>query len=148
MDTYFQTDELQELIDWETIMPMPRYAGGHDKQMKALFKNTTVIAHWNEEDYQGMVATCVRFNDGKFKDCYGIYNDYYGSCSGCDAWEDANDGDVRKMCIDLSNGTLVFKNLEDVKLFLQNPTKGEKRWSSWITSNSGLLENINSGKIQ
>jgi hypothetical protein len=30
---YTQTDELQKLIDWDAIMKMPRYAGGHDEQM-------------------------------------------------------------------------------------------------------------------
>ena len=67
MQTYFQTDELQKLINWDAIMPMSRYAGGHDDQMKGLFKNVTVITHWNEGDYQGQVATCVKFNDGKFR---------------------------------------------------------------------------------
>ena len=78
MNTYFPTDELQNIINWDAIMPMSRYAGGHDDQMKGLFKNVTVIAHWNEGNYPGQVATCVKFNYGKFKDHYGIYNDYYG----------------------------------------------------------------------
>ena len=148
MQTYFQTDELQKIIDWDAIMPMSRYAGGHDEQMKGLFKNVTVIAHWNEQDYQGQVATCVKFNDGKFKDHFGIYNDYYGSCSGCDAWEDASDEDVRKMCIDLSNGTYIFKSLDDIKEFLQNPNDEGKQWSSWSGVAANLLSNINSGTVQ
>ena len=147
MNTYFQTDELQKRINWDAIMPMSRYAGGHDDQMKGLFKNVTVIAHWNEGDYQGQVATCVKFNDGKFKDHYGIYNDYYGSCSGCDSWEDANDDDVRKMCIDLSNGTYIFKNIEDVKSFLQNQNDEGKQRSSWSSTASNLLSHINSGTV-
>lgn len=147
MKKYFITDELQKQIDWESIMPMSRYAGGHDDQMKGLFKNVTVIAHWNEGYYQGMVATCVKFNDGKFKDKYGIYNDYYGSCSGCDAWDGADDEDVRKMCIDLSNSTYVFESIEDVKEFLKNTTDEQKQWSSWSGMAKELLLNIELGKI-
>ena len=147
MNTYFQTDELQKLINWGAIMPMSRYAGGHDDQMKSLFKNVTVIAHWNEDDYQGQVATCVKFNDGKFKNHYGIYNDYYGSCSGCDSWGGASDDDVRKMCIDLSNGTYIFKNIEDVKAFLQTPNDEDEEWSSWTGVAPNLLLHINSGKV-
>jgi len=86
--------------------------------MQGLLKNVTVIAHWNEGDYQGEVATCVKLNDtGEFV----IYNDYYGSCSGCDAWEDADDDDVKRMCIQLASGAYIFKTFEECILFLSNP---------------------------
>lgn len=147
MEKYFQTDELQSLIDWEKLMPMSRYAGGHDDQMKGLFKNVLVIAHWNEGDYQGQVATCVKLNEGKYKDHLAIYNDYYGSCSGCDSWDGAGDSEVRKLCIDLSNSAYLFKHIDDVKEFLSNPTSEDKNWSRWSGAASGLLKNINSGKI-
>lgn len=67
MKKYIQTDELQKLIDWQKIMPMSRCAGGHDEQMGGLFKNIEVIAHWNDDDYQGMVATCVKFTEGNLR---------------------------------------------------------------------------------
>lgn len=135
---YIQTDELQKLINWEEIIKMPRYAGGHDAQMQGLFKNAEVIAHWNEGDYQGMVATCVKLPDG----CFAIYNDYYGSCSGCDSWEDAGDEEVKTMCIGLSNSAYVFNSLDDVKEFLSNPTK-EGGWSSWSGPANNLLAELN-----
>jgi hypothetical protein len=72
MNKYYQTDQLQKMIDWDKIMKMSRYSGGHDDQMIGLFKGATVIGHWNEGDYQGTVATCVLLSDGK----YAIYNDY------------------------------------------------------------------------
>jgi hypothetical protein len=134
---YYQTDELQSLINWEELMKMERYAGGHDSQMQGLFKDAEVIAHWNEGDYQGMVATCVKLNDGR----YVIYNDYYGSCSGCDAWEGADDASVRSMCINLSNGAYVFQSLEDVKEFLSNQEK-DNNWSSWSNVKGNLLSAI------
>lgn len=111
---YIISDTLQQIIDWENIMKMPRYAGGHDEQMQGLFKDVKVIGHWNEGDYQGMVATCVQLPDGWF----AIYNDYYGSCSGCDSWEDASDESVKAMCINLSNGAYIFQSIEDVKEYL------------------------------
>lgn len=107
--------ELIERIDLEKILPMPRYAGGHDEQMKALLKNSTVLAHWNEGDYQGKVATVVQLNDTKE---IVIYEDYYGSCSSCDAWEDANDEDVKHMCKQLASSAQIFKDLEEAKNFL------------------------------
>lgn len=27
---YYQTDELQKMINWEKLIDLPRYAGGHD----------------------------------------------------------------------------------------------------------------------
>lgn len=135
MNKYIQTDELQKLIDWENIMRMKRYAGGHDDQMKGLIRNSKVIAHWNEGDWQGMVATCVQLEDGRF----AIYNDYYGSCSGCDSWEGANDAEVRILCINLANSAYIFNNLEDVKEFL---SEEEFDNYSWNRCSKPLLKKI------
>lgn len=136
MNRYYQTDQLQKMIDWNNIMKMSRYAGGHDDQMRGLFKDAEIIGHWNEGDWQGMVATCVILSDGK----YVIYNDYYGSCSGCDSWEDSTDDDVRKMCIDLANSSYVFENVNDVVLFLHTPDKDGYSWKG--KSSVGLLGEI------
>ena len=135
---YYQTDEIQQMIDWENIMKMPRYAGGHDDQMRGLFKNAHVVAHWNEEDYQGSVATCVQLSNGK----YAIYNDYYGSCSGCDAWEDATDEEVKNMCVNLSNSTYVFHSLNDVIRFLKNASNIDESYSWKGACSSELLKII------
>ena len=132
MGKYIQSDKLQKYIDWKNLMKMARYAGGHDEQMQGLFKNVTVIAHWNEGDYEGQVATCVKFNSGYYKGKYAIYNDYYGSCSGCDSWEDASDEEVKNMCIGLSNSAYIFKNLNDVKNFLNEVSLDE--WTQWRES--------------
>lgn len=124
-EKYIISDTLQSLIDWDNIMKMPRYAGGHDSQMKGLFKGATVVAHWNEGGYQGQVATCVKLKDGR----YVIYNDFYGSCSGCDSWEEATDEEVRNMCINLSNGALIFQLLDDVIEFLEDPRIIDYSWT-------------------
>ena len=124
-EKYIISDTLQSLIDWENIMKMKRYAGGHDEQMRGLFKGATVVAHWNEGDYQGQVATCVKLKDGR----QVIYNDFYGSCSGCDSWEEATDEEVKNMCINLSNGALIFQSLDDVIEFLEDPRVFDYSWT-------------------
>jgi len=113
--TWTQDDRLKELIDWDAIMPMPRYAGGHDEQMQGLIKGASVLSHWNEGDYSGSVATALLLADGRV----AMYNDYYGSCSGCDSWEDATDSDVRKLCEGLANGAYVFPDEASAKALLQ-----------------------------
>jgi hypothetical protein len=142
--TYYQSEKLVDRIDWKKIMPMERYAGGHDEQMKGLLKDVTVIAHWNEGDYQGQVATCVQLNDTKE---IVIYQDGYGSCSGCDAWEDATNEDIKDLCMDLARNAYVFKNIEDCKTFLI--TGDEEHSSEWEWSNQRieLLKAIESGTI-
>ncbi len=141
---YIQTNELQAQINWEAIMPMSRYAGGHDEQMKALFKGSKVLGHWNEGDYQGQVATCVQLADGRV----AVYNDYYGSCSGCDSWEDATDADVRKLCIDLSNSAYVFATLEDAMAWMENEAKGDKsEWCRWNECAVHLLDAVRRGDV-
>lgn len=42
---YYISDTLQKLIDWDSIYKMEREVGGHDEQMKGLFKGAEVIAH-------------------------------------------------------------------------------------------------------
>lgn len=133
---YKQSDELQKMIDWDNIMKMNRFAGGHDYQMIGLFKDSTLIGHWNEGDYQGSVATCVQLSDGKFV----IYNDYYGSCSGCDSWEGATDESVRYMCINLSNGAYIFESLIDIIQYLKSDKKDSYSWKGRAAG--GLLHEI------
>jgi hypothetical protein len=149
MKKYYQTDKMQALINWDEIMEMDRWAGGHDEQMKGLFKNAEVIGHWNEGDYQGMVATCVKLPNGK----YAIYNDYYGSCSGCDAWEGASDENVKSMCVDLANGAYIFESIEDVKAFLSDKSDANRDGNyEWLDSYYGVADNllraINNGEVE
>lgn len=121
---YIQTNELQNLIDWKNIMEMSRDAGGHCEQMKGLFKNAKVVAHYRSGGYSGEVATCVQLENGR----YAIYNDYYGSCSGCDSWQEADDEEVIYMCKNLANGAYVFQNLKDVIDFLSSDIDISSSW--------------------
>lgn len=139
---FYQDGKLIERIDWEKLMPMPRGAGGHDDQMQGLLADVTIIAHWNEGDYQGSVATCVMLNDTQE---IVIYTDYYGSCSGCDAWGDATDKTVKAMCQQLAGGALIFKNLDECKKFLSSEKdKTQYSWSGAVSK--GLLMKMNIDK--
>ena len=97
-------DELFKRMDCDNLLKMSRYAGGHDEQMQGLIKKAKVIAHWNEGDYQGTVATILKVNSTTFI----VYSDYYGSCGGCDAWEDASDESVKSMCRHLVYTAKIF----------------------------------------
>lgn len=136
MQKYRISDELQQYINWNELYEFERCAGGHDDQMKYLFKGSELMGYWNEGDYQGMVATCVYLPQ---IDKFVVYNDYYGSCSGCDSWEDASDEEVENMCINLANGAFIFNNLNDVIEYLNSEIDYEWCWVNW---KSGLLEAI------
>lgn len=142
---YYQSDKTADRIDWVKIMPMDRDAGGHDQQMRGLLKDVTVIGHYNTGDYQGEVATAVQFNDTHE---IAIYTDSYGSCSGCDAWEGADDEEVRRMCRQLACSAYVFKNFEDVKEFLSSDQDDipSSMWT-WDDVALHLLESIEISKI-
>lgn len=109
--------DLVERIDIEKILTMSRCAGGHDDQMRGLIRNSIVLAHWNEGDWQGQVATMIQLNDTKE---VIIYDDYYGSCSGCDAWEYATDDDAIHMCKQLAAKAKIFANIDEALNFLKS----------------------------
>ena len=109
-------DQIFNKMDLNSLLKMSRYAGGHDEQMKGLIKGAKVIAHWNEGDYQGQVATILKVDFTTFM----VYSDYYGSCGGCDSWEDASDENVEKMCRDLVYTSKIFSSLKKVILFLRD----------------------------
>ena len=114
---YRQDEMLAERVDWDNIKPMDRCAGGHDLQMKGLLKNSRVLAHWNEGDYQGSVATIVVLKDTG--ECV-YYDDYYGSCSGCDAWEDADDKSALSMCKNIAANAYIFKDFQTLVEWLKH----------------------------
>ena len=101
---------MKNLINWNDLMPLSRDAGGHDEHMKKLFRGAVVLAHWNEGDYSGEVATAVKLEDGRF----AYYSDNYGSCSGCDAWEGANDNEIRFLCEELAKDTKTFNTMNEM----------------------------------
>lgn len=119
--------ELIERVDVENILQMPRFAGGHDEQMKGLIKNSKVIAHYNKNDYSGVVATILQLNDTKE---FVVYSDYYGSCNGCDAWEDCSNSEAISMSKHIASEAKIFSNKKELIQYL---LKKDRSWEDWKT---------------
>jgi len=109
---------LKDLLDWEQIMIQPRYAGGHEEVMKVLFRGATVLASFVEDDYDGQLGFVykVPWND---TEKVALVTDYFGSCSGCDAWEDADDETARELCLALANNAKLFRTIADAIAYLR-----------------------------
>jgi hypothetical protein len=117
-----QKSELQNLINWNAVLEAPRYAGGHQEVMSAIFEgNSKILDHYTENDYQGQLAIAYEFSDGSVV----IITDYFGSCGGCDAWEDACDGDVRTMVTSLVNSARLFDGIEEARNFCKSEKTAE-----------------------
>lgn len=112
---------LKDHLNWNELMVAPRYAGGHEDIMCVLFKDARVIASYIENDYQGTEAFVYELN-GEFI----MVTDYFGSCSGCDAWEDATDEDVKYLCTELANNAQRFDSLSELFDFLENKVSEHK----------------------
>lgn len=70
---------LKDWIDWESVLKVSRYAGGHSEVMERLFMGAEVIAFWIEDDWQGEEAFAYRMPYGAIV----VVTDSFGSCSGC-----------------------------------------------------------------
>ena len=100
--------EVLDSVDWEKVISAPRFAGGHTEVMLAIFGNkAVVIAEYFENDYQGTEAFAYRFSDGTI----AILTDWFGSCPGCDSWEDSSDEDARNMIRSLVTSARIFSDL-------------------------------------
>ncbi len=116
--TTLQKNDLPELIDWTGVLAAPRYAGGHSEVMEAIFgDNAEIVAQWSDNDYQGNVAYAYRFKDGSL----AFMTDSYGSCSGCDAWDGANDANARSMIESLVGSSRLFPSIVEALAWLQGP---------------------------
>lgn len=104
---------LKDHLDWDELMKAPRCAGGHSSIMHVLFKDAKVIEHYIQDDYQGDEAFIYFLNDE-----YILVTDYFGSCSGCDAWEDATNEEVETLCTQLANNAHRFDTIGELIHFL------------------------------
>jgi len=71
-------------------------------------------------DYQGHATILAAMADGR----YSFYEWWYGSCSGCDAWEaaDLSDEQVAK---EMRNTAIWFADREEMEGWLQGLVKGD-----------------------
>jgi hypothetical protein len=114
--------QLLDLINWDAVLAAPRYAGGHSDVMAAIFEgNAKVLCHYTENDYQGTLAIAYQFPDGGV----AIVTDYFGSCSGCDSWEDASDDSARLMVTSLVTSARLFDTVEEAREFCKGAKSAE-----------------------
>lgn len=137
---------LKDFLDWPTIMAQYRSAGGHHEIMGNLFTNCAILASYTQDDYQGELGYIYLVYFGTNYAKVAIITDYFGSCSGCDMWEDASDDDVRSMCIALANNARLFDTIDDAKEYLETCNKAE----SWGIASlaTGLLESLEETRKQ
>jgi len=88
-----------------------RCAGGKHAFFKVMFNDAEMIGFWHEPGYQGEEVVAYRFPNG----IIAIVTSYFGSCSGCDAFEDADDVDVLTTFKSISNSARVFETLDEAK---------------------------------
>ena len=98
-------------------MKAPRGAGGHSEVMDVLFKGQ-VLAEFIEPDYQGKLGYVYLVYDFQNFAKIVIVSDYFGSCSGCDAWDTSTDEDVKAMCVQLANNAHTFDSVNAAIEFL------------------------------
>ncbi len=109
--------ELPDAINWAAILAAPKYAGGHNAVMEAIFEgHARVIASWVDSGYGGEEAFAYQFPDNSV----AILTDYFGSCSGCDMWDDSPaEADIRAAIGSLVNSARVFATSSDAVIWLQ-----------------------------
>lgn len=106
--------DLLDLINWESVMLAPRWAGGHREVMDDIFdKNAYILASWQSDGYDGDLIYAYLFNDGSV----ALITDYFGSCSGCDSWEDASDKDAKSMITSLVSSARLFSDVYELEKF-------------------------------
>jgi hypothetical protein len=82
-----------------------------------LFETWSIIWDASCSDYQGTVRF-LAYKDGRF--AYVTYD--YGSCSGCDQWEDMSATTVRE---DLFNMVEWFNDVHELQTFVDQVNYGE-----------------------
>ena len=117
---------LKDFIDWDVMMALERYAGSHTRNLSGLFLHSQVIAEATEGDYSGsdgMVYLFTPPNPGAPAKIV-LLSDYFGSCSGCDSWEDATDKDFKALMIAIANNARMFDSIEECIEYLESGDKG------------------------
>lgn len=135
---------LKDLIDWPNVMKQPRCAGGHSDIMENLFADAEILARYREDDWQGQQGYIyLVWHETDYAKIV-LITDYFGSCSGCDSWEDASDDDIKASCETLANNAKIFDSVEEAKDFLQKLIGGEDKYAYYGIScvAKGLLEDL------
>lgn len=128
--------ELKDYIDWEKVIAAPRYAGGHQEVMESLFKGR-VLASYTEEGYQGTLGYVYQLTQNKIV----LVNDYFGSCSYCDSWEDASDETARELINALVNNATVVTSIPKAIGYLKG-TLSKAEFYDWKDITEPLIAQL------
>jgi len=114
--------KMADFIDWEVMLDesqVSRYAGSHIDELSKLFRDSRMIASNSSGSYQGDDCVVYLFTpiDPQFEPKIVIITSYFGSCSGCDAWEDIKDDDLRELLIAIVNNARLFDSFKEVHKF-------------------------------
>jgi len=114
--------KVADFINWEIMLDedkTPRYSGSHIDQMKNFLVDSDIIASEYDDNYQGHDSMVFLFTPAnpKLDPKLIIVTSYFGSCSGCDAWENAKDDDLRQSLVAIANNARVFDSFEDILRF-------------------------------
>lgn len=101
-------------------------ADNYVKALKALDVNVLVGMDLND-DYQGDWVGLVQA--GQYSDRYGLLVIGYGSCSGCDAWEAAeNITEKLDVLRDVINRGKWFDSFDDAKAYIADQHERRQDW--------------------
>lgn len=116
-----KSELLLEYIDWPKVMLQPRNSGGHEEVMRSLFRDSTVLAHVREDSWSGTVSYIYLIHPPEPGGAAKIIvaHDYFGSCSGCDAWEGANDETAKELCESIARNCDIFDSVEEAVEYLK-----------------------------
>lgn len=132
---------LKDFLDWDRITKQHASAGGHSEILDVLFINGIVLGSVSTDDYQGYMGYCYLVYGWTHTAKIVLISDSYGSCSGCDQWEDASEADVRKLCTDLANDAHSFDSIEEAIEWLKK-AKDDSAYYEWRELGDKLVNEL------
>lgn len=133
--------ELKDLINWGKLLKQTRSAGGHQEVMDNMFDGAKVLASYIEDDYQGKEGYVYKLQDGRIV----LMNDYFGSCSGCDSWEDSSDKDARTLIIDLCNNAKIVDTIQEAIEYLEETQMESGTYYDWNSISGEMIKQLQQG---
>lgn len=114
---------MADFIDWKTMLDesiTPRTAGSHVDHLSKMFVNSHMIAHHSDGNWSGWDAVVILFAppNPALKPKIVLITDHFGSCSGCDVWDEVSDRTLKELLISIANNARTFDSFEEIDNFL------------------------------
>ena len=119
---------MADFINWEVMLDADqtgRYAGSHVDALSKMFVDAQMIASESDDDYDGHDSLVLLFAPANpnIEPKIVLITSYFGSCSGCDMWEDADDEDLRELLTAIANNARLFDSFEEIDAFFDQIIK-------------------------